>query len=635
MSRKEASTASIRRRRLRRGLLWAVLLIAVLSGGALAFAGKHVGNEQAAYSGPPDGRCAPKRLNASAEPAGTSLTVSPLPGSYDAMPQTQISMLGVPSKDISDMKVVGSLTGAHSGKLRAYSQGDGDSFVPSEPFKPGEQVSVQGKLTTSTGAHPFSFAFVVVHPDPVEHHPPPPLITPGSGEVQSFQSAKWLRAPKVDVTYHSPDVEEGDIFAAPYSGASQEGPMIFNQQGQLIWMHPLPPGVKATNLQVETYEGKPVLTWWQGYIPPQGFGEGEEIVASASYRTMMRIKAGNGDMADLHDFHLEPDHTALMTVFRTIDCNTSSVNGPRDGAVTDGLFQEIDTKTGLVRREWDSVDHVPLSDSYSSAVSTSTHWAFDYFHINTVDPRENGTTLISARNTWGLYLINDKTGQIEMTIGGKKSDVKMEAGAETAYQHDAMTLPDGDLSIFDNGGAPMVHPQSRGVIVEVNSEAKTDKLLQTFAHPRPLQAGSQGDVQPMANGDWFVGWGQEPYFTEFGSSGQMLYDAHFVRSATSSKIESYRVYKFPWSATPWYPPSVAAARSHGGLTVWASWNGATNVTSWRVLGGSSAERLAPLTTVSRTGFETSAHVASKPWIAVQALDSTGAVIGNSKPLQVK
>jgi len=635
MSGEAASPGSVRRRRLRRGLIWAVLLIAVLSGGALAFAGKHVAKEQAAYSGPPGGRCVPQRLNASAQLPGTSLTVAPLPNSYDAMPQTQISMLGAPSKDISDMSVVGSLTGAHSGELRAYSQGDGDSFVPSSPFKPGERVTVEGKLTTSTGSHSFSYRFVVGHPDAVAHHPPPPPMTPGPGEVQTFHSAKWLRTPAVDVTYHSPSVEAGDIFAAPYSGASQEGPMIFNQQGQLVWAHPLRPGTKATNLQVETYEGKPVLTWWQGYIPPQGFGEGEEIVANSSYRIIKRIKAGNGDMADLHDFHLEPNNTAVLTAFRTIHCNETAVNGPRDGAVTDGLFQEIDTKTGLVRREWDSVNHVPLSDSHSSAVNTSTHWAFDYFHINTVDPREDGTTLISARNTWGLYVINDKTGEIETTIGSKKSTVKMEPGATTAYQHDAMTLPNGDLSIFDNGGAPMVHHESRGVIVEVNPETNTDTVIEQLKHPRPLQAGSQGDVQPMANGDWFVGWGQEPYFTEFSSSGQMLYDAHFVRSNEKSKIESYRTYKFPWSATPWYPPSIAAQPNHGGLTVWASWNGATNVSSWRILGGESAEHLAPLATVSRTGFETTAHVASKPWISVQALDSSGGVIGNSKPLQVK
>lgn len=632
------------RRRLQRGLIGAALLIAVLAGGAIAFAGRHVKSEQTAYSGPSAPRCVPQHLDVSAQLPGTQLTVSPLPGSYDAMPQTQISMLGVPAGDISGVQVVGSQTGRHSGRLEAYSQGDGASFLPAKPFQSGETVTVHGRLRTGSGSRPFSFHFTVAYPDPVAHHPPTPRPPAEPGEVLHFHSAKWLEPPAIDITYHSSEVAPGDIFIAPYSGASQEGPMIISGSGQLIWMHPLPPGIKATNFQVETYEGKPVLTWWQGYIPPQGFGEGEEIVESSSYRTIMRIHAGNGDMADLHDFHLEPHNTAVMTVFRTIHCNLTSDNGPRDSALTDGLFQEIDLKTGLVRREWDSVNHVPLGLSDSLAVQASTGWPFDFFHINTVDPRANGTTLISSRNTSALYVLNDKTGQIEMEIGGKKSSVTVEEGAATAYQHDAMTLPNGDISIFDNGGAPFYpegvgQKETRGLIVEVNAQAKTDRLLQEFKHPTPLKAGSQGDVQPLQNGDWFMGWGQEPYFTEYSSSGRLLFDAHMASKVISSenktpyKEESYRTYKFPWEATPWYPPSIAAEPSEGGLQVWASWNGATNVASWRVLGGETVGSLSPLATVQSSGFETGAHVPSRPYIEVQALDSSGAVIGNSKTIE--
>ena len=73
------------------------------------------------------------------------------------------------------------------------------------------------------------------------------------------------------------------------------------------------------------------------------------------------MHAGNGYLADLHEFHITPQGTALLTVFDPIDCNLSSVGGPSGGAVTDSSFQEIDLKTGLVRREWNSLDHVGLS----------------------------------------------------------------------------------------------------------------------------------------------------------------------------------------------------------------------------------------------------------------------------------
>ena len=74
------------------------------------------------------------------------------------------------------------------------------------------------------------------------------------------------------------------MFAAPYAGPGASGPMIFDDAGSLVWFHPLPPGTEAANLQVQQLVGKPVLTWWQGYIPPQGFGEGEEVIADSSYR---------------------------------------------------------------------------------------------------------------------------------------------------------------------------------------------------------------------------------------------------------------------------------------------------------------------------------------------------------------
>ena len=140
--------------------------------------------------------------------------------------------------------------------------------------------------------------------------------------------------------------------------------------GDLVWFDPLPANQDATNLQVQQYEGKPVLTWWQGHIPPQGFGQGEEIVDNSSYQQIARVRAGNGYLADLHEFRITPQGTGLLTVFDPVACNTSSVGGPSGGAVTDSDFQEIDIKTGLVRREWDSLDHIPLSNSYSVEASS-------------------------------------------------------------------------------------------------------------------------------------------------------------------------------------------------------------------------------------------------------------------------
>ena len=60
--------------------------------------------------------------------------------------------------------------------------------------------------------------------------------------------------------------------------------MIFNETGNWSGSTRCRRNVEATNLQVQQLDGQPVLTWWQGYIPPQGFGEGEEIIENTYYQ---------------------------------------------------------------------------------------------------------------------------------------------------------------------------------------------------------------------------------------------------------------------------------------------------------------------------------------------------------------
>ncbi|HYM55874.1 MAG TPA: arylsulfotransferase family protein, partial [Solirubrobacteraceae bacterium] len=399
-------------------LLGGAVLVALTSVTTLALASRRMVAEQAAFSAPSAGRCLPARLNASAALPGTSLAVSPLPDSYDASPHTQISLLGAPPSALRAVRVSGSQTGSHGGRLLGYSQGDGASFVPSSPFRSGETVTVRGTVGAGPNAQPFAFRFVVAHQD-VLPRVPSTHVNHDYSEQLHFHSRPDLQPPVIAVTARSPQSAPGYILATPYSGPGASGPMIFDEAGSPVWFDPLPTDTEAANLQVQQYEGRPVLTWWQGYIPPEGFGEGAEIIDDGSYREIGRVHAGNGFEADLHDFHITPQGTALLTVFDPIGCNLSGLGGPAGGAVTDSIFQEVDLRTGLVRREWHSLDHVALEDSYSSSVTTSTQWPFDYFHINSIDQLASGTMLISARNTSALYELNTLTGQVLERIGGR------------------------------------------------------------------------------------------------------------------------------------------------------------------------------------------------------------------------
>ncbi|HEY4896254.1 MAG TPA: arylsulfotransferase family protein, partial [Solirubrobacteraceae bacterium] len=503
-------------------------------------------------------------------------------------------------------------------------------FLPTAPFRAGETVTVRGRLTLAAGAHAFAYRFTVSRPDTT-------LFTAGAlgerdpNEKQHFHSAPTLLAPLIAVTASSPQTSPGDIFTAPYAGPGPSGPMIFDSTGSLIWFDPLPRGTEATNLQVQQSGGAPVLTWWQGRITLQGFGQGEEMIADSSYRQIGRVHAGNGFNADLHDFHLMGNGTALLTVFDPIECSLSSTGGPPAGAVSDSIMEELDISTGLVRREWHSLDHVSLGDSYSSARSASNHWPFDYFHLNSIDQLPDGHTLISARNTSALYELDTMTGRVLTRIGGRHSDVRLGHGAATAYQHDAEVLADGTISIFDNGALPKVHPQTRGLIVSIDPHKRTDSVLRQLVHPNtPLSSGSQGNLQSLPGGDLFMGWGSEPYFSEFNAAGTLLFDAHMRGS-----YQSYRSYRFAWTGAPAQPPSVAvaAATKTAPTTVYASWNGDTRTAFWRVLAGPSAQALSAVAGAPRSGFETAIGLpARQPFVAVQALDGTGNVLATSTPV---
>ena len=141
-----------------------------------------------------------------------------------------------------------------------------------------------------------------------------------------------------------------------------------------------------------------------------------------------------------------------------------------------------------------------------------------------------------------------------------------------------------------------------------------------------LLASSQGDTLSLSGGDWLLGYGGLPNFTEFSSSGHVLLDGTLGKN-----VQDFRTYLFPWSGQPSTAPAIAVQATAAGASVYASWNGATGVASWQVLAGSSPASLAPLTTAARGGFQTTIPVsaAAGTYVAARALSATGQVLGTS------
>ena len=553
----------------------------------------------------------------------------PIPGGRVATPQTQIVFRGVRGGHVGRVVVTGSQTGRHVGRVVKDSDGRGASFLPTKPFAPGEMVKVKTKLRIR-GARAGAFHFTIAHPAGAIPVQPLDLADRVPGDEFTFHSRPDLTPPAVEVTRQSANAGTSDIFVTPQQGPTQNGVMILNSQGGLVWFKPVQPPDIAANLQVQKYRGKPVLTWWQGYSGA-GVGAGADYIYDSSYRQVAVVRAGNGLSADLHEFRITRQGTALVTAFYPVLLDASALHGSTQQVVLDSVIQEIDIKTGLVLYQWDSLDHVPLADTYET-MPKSANGPFDYFHINSVQLQANGDLLISARNTWAAYDVDHETGAIVWTLGGKNSSYKLSSRAGFAFQHDVRLHTDADpvVTLFDDGGGPpRVHAQSRAITVRLDSSGKKATLVSEEEHSPTLAAAFEGNVQALANGDQFVGWGQQPYFSEYDSRGQMVFDARFVDTNSS-----YRAYRFAWTGTPSDPPAVAATSSGSTTDVYVSWNGATQVASWRVLAGSSSNSLSAVVTSTKQGFESQIAIASQPYVAVQALDAAGHTLGTSSVVHV-
>jgi hypothetical protein len=458
---------------------------------------------------------------------------------------------------------------------------------------------------------------------------PLPIVSPDPPKgVWAFHSRPELSPAAVEVTTTQAhgDTAPGYVFAALKEGTGEHGPMIIDEQGQLVWYGKYR---AARDFKLQYYQGKPVLTWWEGKVTA-GHGVGEYVIFDRSYREIARVRAGNGYRGDLHEFLITPEDTALLTAYASARRDLSPIGGLEDGAVWDGIAQEVDIKTGEVLFEWHSLEHVGIDESYVEVPDDPDH-LYDYFHINSIDLEPDSNLLLCARNTWTVYKVERNSGEVVWRLGGMKSDFEMGPGTQSAFQHDARRQRDGTITIFDNGAHPKVHDRSRGIVVELDELKMSVKLVREYTSPKKRLSTSQGNMQLLPNSNVLIGWGSGPFISEFSHEGELLFEARFPPDG-----ESYRAYRFQWSGHPTDEPAVAVEKGPDDkLKLYASWNGATEVATWEVLAGPRQSRLESVGSVPRDGFETAMLVqTSHSYVAVRAKDRLGQPLGTSAPVKL-
>jgi hypothetical protein len=468
-------------------------------------------------------------------------------------------------------------------------------------------------------------------------------VLPAAAEAVSWnkevKSVPGLRIPQVWTTVSDEHKSPGNIFITPRAKPGQRtGPTILDANGKVVWFHRLAATRTSIGLEPQTYRGKPVLTW--GQRPPL-VHEGDlysgnkhsvyNVIADTNYRIIARVRARGREInTDLHEFKITKRDTALVLGFRIFHADLRKYGGARRSAVLDNVVQEIDIKTGRALFTWSAVRKIAPTYSY---VRPPKQGAWDAYHINAVSEDSDGNLLLTARHMSAVYKIHRRTGKVLWKLGGRHSDFKISSNASFFYPHDAQRAPDGSLTIFDNRATALdKRGASRGLNLRVDSKRRTVTTAASFRHPTGSTATSQGNVEELPNGNFFVGWGSSPWFSEHAPDGRLLFAAH-MRSAWN---QSYRAFKSSWRGTPQSDPAIVARVGAGRVAAYVSWNGATEVAAWRLVGGSNADALTPIGTTPRVDFETKLGFAGTPaYVQAQALDATGKVIGLSGVVQPK
>jgi hypothetical protein len=609
--------------------------------------------------------------------------VIPFPGTPDASPITQVIFSSLAPSQVRSVRVVGSVSGRHTGNLVALPDGSGTAFVPDRPFVSAETVKVNallrsradGTASGAPGARRLRFSFGVeapgggfrapsgqtvpvsvggairsVSPRPVafpvgsaitapaaqaalvaartnQNSAEPVELEPSASAAthyppaEHFHSYPGLGPPIIKAT-GDPDHASGDIFVAPGNGR-QHGPTILNSRGQLVWFDHISNRTDVANLEVKTYRGKPVLTWWQGKFAGGHGIDGRGVIMSTSYHILKEVKAGDGYTSDLHEFQVTPQGAAFVDCYVPVHYNLTSQGGSADGTVLDGVIEKIDIRTGRVLWEWHALGHVPITAAY---IGASGGGPYDYFHLNSIEELANGKVLVSARNTWAVYEIDERTGHIDWTLGGKNSNFRFGPGAGFEWQHHATLHRNGLMTVFDDAAVPSYESSSSAKLLRVNTSARTVTLVRRDTHSPPVVASYMGSAQLLPNHNMFVGWGNTDNFSEYAQSGRQIFNGQFLGG-----INTYRAYRFPWHGQPTTPPAMAVSPGpDGALKVYAAWNGATRVAHWRVLGGVAPGALSGLGLATDRGFETGQWVHGEPrYFAVEGLDGHGRVLGRS------
>lgn len=228
----------------------------------------------------------------------------------------------------------------------------------------------------------------------------------------------------------------------------------------------------------------------------------------------------------------------------TLDVRDAFPSYPGDGGlasaeVLDHVLVEVEPD-GTVVWSWRASDHIApaeMDPQWEVTVHDGLHPdGYDIFHWNSVEATPTGY-ILSMRHEDAIFAITRDPGQpadgrIEWKLGGSARPESLTISGDPVFtsshfggQHDARLLPDGTVTLFDNGTGLGRPPRGVRYSLALNSPIGTggtatlvEQVRDSATVPSSFCCGS---TRRLPGGNWLFGWGSTGVIQEIAPSGSI------------------------------------------------------------------------------------------------------------------
>ncbi len=431
-----------------------------------------------------------------------------------------------------------------------------------------------------------------------------PIISKSDGPENGYVTVPDS-FPEITVTTPANGAGDGYLFISNFvidwssrGSIAQSRPylLILDNNGEPVFYREMTPGVPVMDFKKQP-------NGWLTYAEWNGM----HYALDETYSIVKSFEAKNGYRTDIHDFQILPDDHVLINIYDMKRVDMTAYGGKPDAVVTGLVIQEQDPD-GHVVFQWRSWDHFKFEESAADLTGDFV----DPVHGNSFELDHDGNLIISSRRMNEVTKIDRQTGEIIWRLGGKANEFEFVNDPEGFfYQHDARRLANGHITIFDNHDI-VGSTYARAVEYALDETGPQKRATLVWEHRGSAASQALGNAQRLPNGNTMIGWGTlYPTLSEVKANGEIAFELTFSPPAEPKLARnSYRAFRFDWHGRPTTRPVLAAKdESPGIVSLYTSWNGATDVAAYRVYGGKTADRLSLIKRVEKEGFETKIVIA--------------------------